>query len=65
MSVAMMPGRSSSTCTPCSARRTAHSCDAIARPAFEMQYSPRLIDAVSAEIDVTKTILKPEAMAGA
>ena len=29
------------------------------RPAFEMQYSPRLTEAANAEIDVTNTIRPP------
>ncbi len=61
----MIPGRSSSTCTPSPASRTAQSCEVIASPAFEMQYSPRLTDAVSAEMDVTKMILNPPGSAGA
>ena len=45
MSVAMMPGRTSNTCTPSVARREAHSLVTMPRPALEMQYSPRLIEA--------------------
>ena len=57
MSVAMMPGRSSRTEIPASARRTAQSCVAMPSPALEMQYSPRLIDAVLAERDEMKMSL--------
>ena len=45
MSVAMIPGRTSNTCTPSVARREAHSLVTIPSPAFEMQYSPRLMEA--------------------
>ena len=37
MSVAMIPGRSSTTCMPSAARRTAHNRAAMDRPALEMQ----------------------------
>ena len=63
-SVSMMPGRSSKTCIPSSARRRAQSCVTIANPAFEIQYSPRLREAVLAEIDELKMILNPCDRAG-
>ncbi len=56
MSVAMIPGRTSYTGIPRAASRSANSRAAIASPAFVTQYSPRPVDAISAETDVTNTI---------
>ena len=56
MSVAIIPGRTSYTCIPDAARRVANNRTAIASPAFETQYSPRAMEAISAETDVTNTI---------
>ena len=44
--------------------RTANSLAAMASPALEMQYSPRLIEATVAEIEVMKT-MEPENAASA
>ena len=57
MSVAMIPGRSSKTCTPSAASRAAHSVLAMARPALLTQYSPRVTDAMAAETEETNTSL--------
>src|SRR5689334_14496601 len=46
ISVRIIPGRISKTFTPQPAIRVAYSAADMASPAFEMQYSPRLIDAV-------------------
>ena len=52
----MMPGRTSNTPMPCGARRSANSLVSIDAPAFEMQYSPRLSEGISAFTDVIDTI---------
>ena len=41
---------------PCSPSRTAQSCAAIARPALLTQYSPRFVETIVAETEVTKTM---------
>src|SRR5204863_2407361 len=56
MSVRTTPGRTSYTGMSTSARRTANSAAAIARPALDTQYSPRLVDTTLAEIEVTNTM---------
>ncbi len=56
MSVAIRPGRTSWTRTPCSASRAAKSWATMLSPAFATQYSPRLTLTVSLEIEVMKTI---------
>ena len=59
MSVFIIPGRTSNTCTPSPAKRTDQSCEAMESPALAMQYSPRLTEAVWTDIEVTKTSLYP------
>ena len=56
MSVAMIPGRTSKTGMPCSARRAAKRRAAIDSPALLTQYSPRLGEAISADTEVMNTI---------
>jgi hypothetical protein len=53
----MTPGRTSKTLIPNSARRTAQSWVAIPIPAFEMVYSPRLVEASVAEMEEMFTIV--------
>lgn len=56
ISVRMMPGRTSKTGIPYSARRSANSFVTIEMPALLIQYSPRLVDEVYADIDAIFTI---------
>ena len=59
MSVRMMPGRTSKTAMPSAASRAAKPCTAMARPAFDTQYSTRLSDTISAEHEETKISARP------
>src|SRR5258708_5054668 len=64
MSVRMTPGRISLTVMPCGARRSAKSAVIIETPVFEMQYSPRLIEANSELAEAMLTIeRRPPAIA--
>ena len=56
--VRMMPGRTSNTPMPSAARRSAKSRVSMPRPAFDMQYSPRSMDASSALTDDTVTMAR-------
>ena len=57
MPVAIMPGRISFTGMPYSARRSAKSAVIMETPALEMQYSPRLVELVYADIEEILTML--------
>ena len=59
MPVAMMPGQISLTGMRSPARRSAKSLVIIETPAFEMQYSPRLVELVYAEQEEILTIEPP------
>src|SRR5437868_5207669 len=58
MSVRITPGRISFTVMPCGARRRAKRLVIIETPAFETQYSPRLVEAYSELIEAMLTIAR-------